>query len=462
MHSFYERIQAAAMRFPDRAAIRWIGDAETTTTYRELLDEAGRITAWLTDRRVERGDRVAILAANDPHWVSTFLAILQCGGVVVPLDTAYSREQVHSILADSGARLAVAGARFVETARAAASLVHGAAPEIVAMPELTAAARDLAPEERRPDGDASDPAVILYTSGTTADPKGVVLTHANLDAERAAVLAVVDANEDDVVLGVLPLFHALAEMANLWLPLTIGATVVFLETVSSSTLLAALDRCGITILACVPQFFYLIHQRVAGEFGRRGRVSRAALRAIIAVNLALRDRLGWNPGRLLFARVHRALGSKMRWLITGGSRFDPAIARNLYGLGISVYNGYGLTETSGAATIVRWGDRFNTSVGPPLPGIEIRIEYGSRLRDQGSGLRDHGSGLTAQGSDSYGDGEIVIRGPIVMKEYYKRPDATAEVLRDGWLHTGDLGRLDDQGRLHITGRKKDVIVLSSG
>ncbi len=220
----------------------------------------------------------------------------------------------------------------------------------------------------------SDAAVILYTSGTTADPKGVVLTHANLEAERAAVLSVVKANEDDVVLGVLPLFHALAEMANLWLPLTIGARVVFLETVSSTTLLGALETRGITILACVPQFFYLIHQRVVGEIERRGRLARRVFRALVAANVVLRDRAGWNPGRRVFARVHHALGPRMRLLITGGSRFDPAIARDLYGLGVSLYNGYGLTETSGAACIVRPGDRFNTSVGHPLPGVEIRIE----------------------------------------------------------------------------------------
>ena len=225
---------------------------------------------------------------------------------------------------------------------------------------------------------------------------------------------------------------------------------MFLETVSSTTLLGALETRGITILACVPQFFYLIHQRVVGEIERRGRLARRVFRALVAANVVLRDRAGWNPGRRVFARVHHALGPRMRLLITGGSRFDPAIARDLYGLGVSLYNGYGLTETSGAASIVRPGDRFNTSVGQPLPGVDDpdRSPIDRPLRP---------TPTTAMPS-----GEVLIRGPIVMREYYRRPDATAEAIRDGWLYTGDLGRLDREGRLHITGRKKEVIVLSSG
>ncbi|HEX5214024.1 MAG TPA: 1-acyl-sn-glycerol-3-phosphate acyltransferase, partial [Vicinamibacterales bacterium] len=237
------------------------------------------------------------------------------------------------------------------------------------------------------------------------------------------------------VLGVLPLFHALAQMANLLIPLAVGARVVFLETVNSTSLLAALQTRGITIFACVPQFFYLIHQRVTGEVAKRGVVSRWIFRGMVAATTWLRDRTGVNPGPRLFARVHSALGPRMRMLVTGGSRFDPAIGRDLYGMGFTLLNAYGLTECSGGATVVRPGDRFTTSVGQAFPGVELRIAA---------------------------DGEILIRGPIVMREYFNRPDATAEALKDGWLFTGDLGSLDADGRLFITGRKKEIIVLASG
>jgi long-chain acyl-CoA synthetase len=453
MPSFYDRLADAGRRFADRPAVEWVGGSDTrTTTYGELLTEASRVARWLEESAaIVPGDRVAILAANDERWVASFIGVLQIGAVAVPLDTGYSAGQVRAVVADSGARLVIAGDRYLDRAEEArrSSAQPFAIVPLAGGPlaELSSAS---AVEPVPTDADAA--AVILYTSGTTADPKGVVLTHANLEAERAAVLAIVQADERDVVLGVLPLFHALAEMANLWLPLTIGARVVFLETVSSTTLLAALETRGITILACVPQFFYLIHQRVAGEIGRRGWLARRLFRLIVDANVVLRDRFGWNPGRRIFRRVHHALGPHMRLLITGGSRFDPAIARDLYGLGVSLYNGYGLTETSGAATIVRPGDRFTTSVGQPIPGVEVRIDA-SRPERGGPGVED---------DDEPADGEVLIRGPVVMREYFRRPDATSEAVRDGWLHTGDLGRLDADGRLYITGRKKEIIVLASG
>ena len=446
MSNFYNRLADTARRFPELPAIEWIGAADVqVTSYAQLIGDAERIAAWLAGtQHIGPGDRVAILASNDARWVAAFAAILRLGAVVVPLDTGYSPAQVRTIVADSGARVLFAGARQLSTAREAAAgdSSLGVFDLTEQWPGAFSGLAEIHPVN------PSDAAVILYTSGTTADPKGVVLTHGNLEAEREAVLSVVIANEQDVVLGVLPLFHALAEMANLWLPLTIGARVVFLETVSSTTLLGALETRGITILACVPQFFYLIHQRVVGEIERRGRLARRIFRALVAANVVLRDRAGWNPGKRVFARVHHALGPSMRYLITGGSRFDPAIAHDLYGLGVSLYNGYGLTETSGAASIVRPGDRFNTSVGQPLPGVKIRIDV------------DRSAPTDSDGGEP--SGEVLIRGPILMREYYRRPDATAEAIRDGWLHTGDLGRLDRQGRLHITGRRKEVIVLSSG
>ncbi|MCC7009428.1 MAG: AMP-binding protein [Acidobacteria bacterium] len=436
--------------------MEWAGAARTdTTTYGALVGASARIAGWLQHAGIAPGDRVAIFADNDARWIEIYLGVLRRAAVVVPLDTAYSAEQVRTILADCGARVLFTSARRLDTARAAVASMGAGAPRLVASgvqasdaPEsagLVDLVRDDEIAAAPPAGDpvevsADEAAAILYTSGTTADPKGVVLTHGNLDGERAGVLAVVPADERDVVLGVLPLFHALAQMANLLLPLTIGARVVFLEQVGSATLLEALQARGITILACVPQFYYLIYQRVLSTFDAHGVVARRLLRLLIRLNTTARDRLGWNLGPVLFARVHEALGPSMRLLITGGSRFDPAVARGLYGLGVTVYNGYGLTETSGAATIVRVGDRFTTSVGPPLPGVEVRIGA-------------HGDA---------GDGEVMIRGPIVMREYWQRPDATAEVLQDGWLLTGDLGTIDEAGRVSITGRKKDVIVLSSG
>jgi long-chain acyl-CoA synthetase len=170
---------------------------------------------------------------------------------------------------------------------------------------------------------------------------------------------------------------------------------------------------------------------------------RLVFKAMLALNGATRA-AGINLGPMLFRRVHKGLGGRMRLMVAGGSRFDPAIGHQLYRLGFDIIQGYGLTETSGAATLTRPGDRALETVGQPLPGNHVRIA------------------ATASSEDGNGDGEVLIAGPIVMQGYYNRPDATAAALRDGWLWTGDLGRLDARGRLTITGRKKEIIVLSSG
>ena len=448
---------------PDLVAIDVLGagDAVRQTTYRELDALAGRIAAWLQGAGVSRGDRAAILADNDAVWVAAYLGILRLGAVAVPLDTGYKAPQVRTVLDDSGARVLFTTERYLDTARKAADgagsrpattlvLLSGQSPGIVDVPSLPV-------NESVPpivDLDASAPAVILYTSGTTADPKGVVLTHANLDAERESALAIVPVGPPDAILGVLPLFHALAQMANLLLPLSVGARVVFLETVSSSSLLSALASRGITVFACVPQFFYLIHQRVIAETAKKGRLVRGLVRSVISANGWLRDRLGWNPGRLFFGSLHRRVGPKMRVLITGGSKFDAVIGRDLYGMGFTILNAYGLTETSGGATMQRPGDRFTTSVGQPFGGVEVKIG------ETTSGVVSKNAGETTP--EVISDGEILIRGPIIMQGYFNRPDATDAALKDGWLYTGDLGRLDDKGRLYITGRKKEIIVLASG
>ena len=454
--NFAGRIAETAARLPERVAIeRMTSNGIEATPYGALTEDARRFGGWLAASGFARGDRAALLADNSADWIAAYLGILWIGGVAVPLDTAYKASQVQTVLVSSGARVLFTTTRYLETARAAASGMSGGALVVLVLLDIEAGSSDvIGPGEVRraalvdapADVAPGDRAVMLYTSGTTADPKGVVLTHGNLDAERRAALAIIDATDRDAVLGVLPLFHALAQMANLLLPLAVGARVVFLETVSSTSLLEALATRGITIFACVPQFFYLIHQRVTSEVATGGGARVRLFRTLLSVNRWCRDRMGWNPGRRWFGRVHARLGSSMRILITGGSRFDEGIGRDLYAMGFTILNAYGLTETSGGATVQRPGDRFTTSVGPPLPGVDLKI-----------------APATVEGSDDHRDGEILIRGPIVMREYFGRPDATREAIdADGWLHTGDLGRLDAAGRLYITGRSKEIIVLSSG
>ena len=432
----WEGFESAATRFADRPAVQLQRAAAIDSwTYRELHEAALARARWLAGVGIKPGDRCAIYADNDAAWCGTYLGVLRAGAVAVPLDTNYSASQVATILRDGSPRVLFANARLLAVAREAVAAVpdtlladvHGFAS--AGSTELPAFA-----------GTAADPAVILYTSGTTSDPKGVVLTNSNLIAERDAAFQVISVSEEDSVLGVLPLFHALAQLANLLPPTAVGARIVFLETVNSTELVRALSEQRITIFACVPQFFYLIHQRVLKQVESRGRLGKLLFQAMLAISFRGR-RLGMNLGPRLFGRVHAVMGRQMRLFVTGGSKFDPAIGRDFYALGFTILQAYGLTETSGAATMTSPDEAHLDTVGRALPGQEITV---------------------LPSDDPELDGEIAIRGPIVMPGYFRRPEATQAVMRDGWFLSGDLGRLDEHGRLSITGRKKDVIVLASG
>ena len=460
--TLFSVFEETVRRFGDRVAVEvQRKDRLDRYTYRHLHRLSLAQARMLADAGVRPGDRCAILAHNDAHWSAAYLAILARGAIVVPFDTNYTAAQVATLIADAGARVLMVGDRMREVGRDA---VRG----LTGITTLDLHAPDVGESDSEMDGrtpgpaEAADvpgrtldpelPAVILYTSGTTSDPKGVVLTHANLMAERDAAFAVVDVGPDDSVLGVLPLFHSLAQLANLLLPFAVGARVVYLETLSSQELVRALSERQISIFACVPQFFYLIHERILREVGKRGFAARLVFRALMATSFRAR-RLGVNLGPLFFGRVHALMGRQMRLFVTGGSKFDPAIGRDLYALGFTILQAYGLTETSGAATINTPHEAHLDTVGRPLPGVELRLLPPEALSAE---RPDAGLGTGTP------DGEVALRGPIVMQGYYGRPDATAAVMRDGWFLTGDLGRVDAAGRLTITGRKKEVIILANG
>ena len=459
MPSFYQRFQESARKFPDNTALE-IQRQEIVerVTFAELTRMSESVANWLSTR-VPRDARVAILAANHPRWVAAYLGIIAAGRTAVPLDTAFYADQVKKLLIDSGASLLFCDAKHLPIATEAIKglninlvMTSAAAEQDQAQPNLNGTiTADLDSifavgpggfQSIDPSDD--DLAALLYTSGTTADPKGVMLTHANLVGEANSVFGVVKIGPEDALLGILPMFHVLAQMANLFLPLFNGARVVYLETLNTTELLRALQEREITAFCVVPQFFYLIHERIFKELNKRGQITLSLVRVLMALNRALR-RVGINAGKLLFGKIHATFGHRMRYLVTGGSRFDPAIAGDFYSFGIDVLNAYGLTETSGGAFLNPPGKIVFGSVGRALPGVQAKILDPQPIEE--------GAPPT---------GEIAIRGAIVMKGYWNRPDATAEVLRDGWLYTGDLGYFDSSANLFITGRSKDVIVLANG
>jgi long-chain acyl-CoA synthetase len=462
MPTFYDRFVECAGRWPQNVAVEvQRTDGIESYTYAELRRMADSFGSWLGARGIQPGSRIAILADNHPRWVAAYLGIIAAGVTAVPLDTAYHPDQVAKLLRDSGSSLLIADLKHLDIAQEAicesqleivltesGSAMHsrgpGAAIQPQALSDLDAIFAEYRGDFQVIPREPDDVASLLYTSGTTADPKGVMLTHANLLAEAEAVFAWAHIGPQDAILGVLPLFHVLSQMANLLLPLVAGARAVFLSTLNTTELLRALRERKITAFAVVPQFFYLIHERIFKDVQQRGRLAQFAFKSMMRLNASCR-RLGFNLGGILFRRIHDLFGQQMRYLVTGGSRFDPQIGRDFSALGIDVLQAYGLTETCGGAFVNPPEDNVIGSVGKPLKGVEGRI-------------------IDAQTSDdgSPASGEILIRGPIVMKGYWNRPDATAEVLKDGWLYTGDLGYFDANGNLFITGRKKEVIILANG
>jgi len=482
MPAFYQRFQESAQKFPDNVALE-IQRAQGVerVTFAELAHMAESVGAWLSSR-VPREARIAILAANHPRWVAAYLGTIAAGRTAVPLDTAFRADQVRKLLANSGASLLFCDARHLPIAAAAVGgtqvglVMMSAVTELAAAPVRESDPQSNAPHEKCSDWKAyvqrqfnlelagaldaifaagsgdfvpvvptdNDLAALLYTSGTTADPKGVMLTHANLVGEASAVFGALTIGPTDALLGILPMFHVLAQMANLFLPLFNGSRVVYLETLNTTELLRGLQERDITAFCVVPQFFYLIHEKIFKEINKRGKAAISLVRTLMALNRGLR-RVGINAGKVFFGKIHETFGQRMRYLVTGGSRFDPAVQRDFYSFGIDILNAYGLTETTGGAFITRPGEIVFGSVGPPLPTIEARIVDAHEV---------------VEGEPAAG--EIAIRGAIVMKGYWNRPEANAQVLRDGWLYTGDLGYLDAGGNLFITGRRKEVIVLANG
>src|SRR5574341_1715405 len=449
MPGFYQRFLESAERWPENVALEMQREASLEShSYAELRRMAESVGRWLTEQGVPRGSRCVVLAQNRPRWVAAYLGAVSAGMVAVPFDTAFKADQIGRLLRDCGASVVFTDRKNLETARRAAEglsirmvMLDGEEAGAASLDAILAAGPgDFRPAETKPE----DLAVIPYTSGTTAEPQGVMLTQDNLLGEIECVFLYLDIRPTDVILGVLPLFHALAQMANLMLPLAGGARVVYLETLNTAELLRALRERQVTIFVCVPQFFYLIHERVLKQVKESGAATRAVFRLLMALS-RLGRRLGWNLGKVFFRKAHEALGSSICYLITGGSRFDPAIGHDLDALGFDILQAYGLTETSGGAFATPPAHNVIGSVGPPLPGMGAKIVDAEPYEEGGPAL-----------------GEVAIRGRIVMKGYYNRPDLTALALRDGWLHTGDLGYFDSGGNLFITGRRKEVIVLSSG
>jgi len=288
---------------------------------------------------------------------------------------------------------------------------------------------------------AQSVASLIFTSGTTGRPKGVMLSHRNLTSMVSMLSSVFDMDTSDGVLSVLPLHHTFEFSTGFLTPLSRGAQITYLDELNSENLAKAIKNGHVTGMVGVPALWELLHRRIRNRLHDRGKLVGETADLLIKFNAWLRDETPLNFGQLLFYPIHEGMGGRIRYFISGGSALNDKVQRDFQGLGFTILEGYGLTEASPVLTVTRPENRMLAgTVGKSLPGVEIRIAD----------------------PDPAGVGEVIARGPNVMLGYFGNEEATREALVDRWLFTGDLGRLDDEGNLYLVGRSKDIIVDTNG
>jgi long-chain acyl-CoA synthetase len=431
----------AVDRFDTLPAQRWWnGTRWSQRSYHEALDEVARAAAWLIDRGVAAGDRVAILSENRPEWALFDYAILCLGAATVPVYPSLPADQVAHILEDAGA----CGV-LVDTAAQREKVERAGAGSVDWVTTFERVGR-LEPVDLRAIASAVSPdhlATVVYSSGTTGPPKGVMLSHGNLAYMVAATAqhGSVPAGPGDSCLSILPLSHVL-ERAAAYYFWDQGVTIAYARSID--TLAEDLATVRPHVMVSVPRLFEKLHARVMDASGVRGRLGRWADgvardvvdREAVGAEPTLWDRLKETAARLtVFSTLRRRTGGRLRGFISGGAPLSPAVAPLFIAAGMPIYEGYGLTETSPVLTANRPGALRLGTVGVPYPGVDVRIAD---------------------------NGEILARGPGIMQGYWNAPEATAESIDgEGWFHTGDVGRID-AGFLRITDRLKDLIVTAGG
>lgn len=427
-----EIFHASAALFPDKVALQAKRDGIWQKfTYRQAQEYALKVCGFLLREGLGKNDCVGLILENRPEWAIIYLGIVQAGLTCVPLDPQLSAEEIKNLFSDSGVKTIFCSYEVFN--KKISQVVRAQLHKIIILDAPGLSASNLvdfsdigkipAQKDGLPHVYPQDTASLIYTSGTTAQPKGVVLAHANFCANFRSIKKLGICKPADNILAILPLYHTYAFMVTLLVPLGMGAQVTYVLSFKPLDIMEAIKDAKVTILVGVPQFFFLLHRAV---FERIKKIPVLFLPlAVVWVKFTLRKH--WFKC--------------LRLMASGGARLDPKIGRELSGVtGVKMLEGYGLTETSPVATFNPPQKIKMGSVGISIPDVEIKI----------------------LNPDAEGIGQVLIKGPNVMQGYFKHQEMTAQVIKDGWFYSGDLGRLDDEGYLFLAGREKEVIVLTSG
>jgi len=427
-----------------------------TISYAEFGRLLSHLGAGLISRGLRPRDRVALFAENGPEWGLMYSAATSCGAAIVPLDTQLKGNELRHLLGHAGARFLVASRSLLDETIGEAALPgiqvivmgeRGGISDAPSLDDLIAEGQALAArgsrafEERSDAVTPDDIAAICYTSGTTGQPKGVVLLHRNLVSNVESCRRRVPFVETDTFLSILPLYHTYATTCNLLAPLSTGAAIYFGRSLKSREIREDIEREGITVICGVPLLFEHMARSLEKRLAARPAHERLLFHATAPAIAALGRAFHMNLARILYRKKLAASGlGTLRFCISGAAALKDGIGRALSSAGIPVLQGYGMTEASPVISVNPLESPRRGSIGPPLPGVEVRIDQ----------------------PDDAAIGEIIVRGPNVMWGYLDNPGATRDVLREGWLHTGDIGRIDRDGYITFIGRQKSVIVTGGG
>ncbi len=410
----------AVERFADRPAL--IEPVENgsfyTLTYRELQQRVHGFAGYLQQQNIGPGERLMIWSASRANWLIAYLGVLLVGGVVVPLDVNTKEDFLIRLTDITEAKFLITTAKQYESLQNPALLLINIddLPQSTYDPQVAPIVKD------------DDLAELVFTSGTTGQPKGVMLSHNNIASNAHASVEVVKITANDRALSILPLSHMFELTIELAI-LHIGASIVYARSLSPETIFRLLAEQHATAIVLVPQALQLFMNGIEREVKRQHKEKQWEWLHSIAPRVPFRLR------RYLFSFIHKRFGGHFRLFVSGGAYLPPALGRKWENMGFRVIQGYGATECSPVVAANPFDDHNLESAGRALPGVEIRIAE---------------------------DNEIIVRGPNVALGYWKNPEATAAAFQHGWYHTGDLGYLDKHNNLYIKGRKKNMIVLANG
>lgn len=437
-----EMFGISCRRFPARPCFTVFEPDRITLTYSETLDCVKRLSNWMLSQGIQKGDKIAVSGKNSPEWAVVYLAALFSGAVIVPIDYGLHNEEIDNLLAASKPRIF-----FVDEEKIAYfdKNPSGAAIYSLSCKDSLRYVFSLVSENNftaeMPDCD--DLAAILFTSGTTGNPKGVMLTHKNLVSDCYIAQTRMKLYPTDVFYALLPIHHAYTMLAVFIEAISVGAELVFAKSMVVKKMMQELKEGRITMLLGVPLLFNKLMAGIIKGIKAKGIVAYALIRALMGLSYIIKKIFKVNPGKKMFGTLLRQANiGTLRIAICGGGPLTQSVFKKYNELGIDFVQGYGLTETSPIITLNPVEHFKIESVGQYFfPYMEMRIAE----------------------PDEQGVGEVQVKGPMVMKGYYNMPQETADVFtEDGWFKTGDLGRLDGEGYLMLSGRAKNIIVTEGG